>query len=91
MYLLRSFAIRIDTAITMINQLIKQGKVMRPFLGIHTTSFTPAVWKQLEEHSTIPRVPGILVTEVMDDSPAFKCGLQVLELTYLGWRCHYLS
>ncbi len=51
-----SFAIRIDTALDMIRQLLLDGKVIRPFLGIHMTSITRGLWKQLQESGDIVKV-----------------------------------
>lgn len=64
-----SFAIRIDTTLDMIGQLIKEGRVMRPFLGIHMSTLTEAVRQQLQESGDIKAVPpvkaGVLITNVL--------------------------
>jgi HtrA serine peptidase 2 len=75
-----SFSIRVDTAMAMIRQLIHQGRVTRPYLGISTTTLSAGVWKQLTEtgqHIVPPVSSGVLITKVTEHSPAAKCGLQV--------------
>ncbi|KAJ3302705.1 Serine protease htra2, mitochondrial [Kappamyces sp. JEL0829] len=79
-----SFAIRIDTALGMIKQLLLEGRVMRPFLGIHMTSLTRGLWKQLDESGDALKVPhmdtGVLITNVLPSSPAQKAGIQALDV-----------
>ncbi|KAI8892350.1 trypsin-like cysteine/serine peptidase domain-containing protein [Globomyces pollinis-pini] len=62
-----SFAIRIDSTFDMIQQLLRQGKVMRPYLGLQMISLSPNVWKQLTSKQTahLPKIgQGVLVTKV---------------------------
>ena len=63
-----SFAIRADLVTEMVQQLVKEGKILRPFLGIHMTTLTKALWTQLESSGDIHKVPsvpkGVLVTNV---------------------------
>jgi S1-C subfamily serine protease len=58
-----SFAIRIDTVLDMINQLLRKGRVVRPYLGINLTSLTPEVVKQLTLPP--PSTEGVLITKVL--------------------------
>ncbi|KAJ2988157.1 hypothetical protein HDV02_005727, partial [Globomyces sp. JEL0801] len=74
-----SFAIRIDSTFDMIQQLLRQGKVMRPYLGLQMISLSPNVWKQLTSKQTahLPKIgQGVLVTKVLPQSPAEQAGLE---------------
>lgn len=67
------FAIPIDTARVVSEQLIQKGHVSRPYLGISWQPITPRV-------ASIYRLPvqyGVYVTDVTANSPASKAGLQV--------------
>jgi serine protease Do len=67
------FAIPIDMAEEVADQLIKDGKVHRSRIGIVLAPLTPVLAKQLgvEEGSK-----GVLVADVVADSPAAKAGLK---------------
>ncbi len=67
------FAIPVDLAKNIGNQLIDQGKVTRGFLGVVIQPLT----QDLAESFNIDRNEGILVAQVSDDSPAAKAGIQV--------------
>ncbi|KAJ3273576.1 hypothetical protein HDV01_004343 [Terramyces sp. JEL0728] len=74
-----SFAIRIDTCLDMIQQLKKEGKVVRPYLGLQMTSLSPNVFHQLKKSfaNSVPHVThGVLLTRINSGSPAEKAGLQ---------------
>jgi serine protease Do len=73
------FAIPIDTAQNIAEQLIAKGKVDHPFLGIRMASLTPEVVEQLKTQTnfSLNRDRGVIVVEVMPDSPAARAGLQV--------------
>lgn len=66
------FAIPINMAKDIMNQLIQTGSVTRGYLGIVIQNLTPDLAKSfgLEDHR------GILVAEVSEDSPAEKAGLK---------------
>jgi serine protease Do len=67
------FAIPINTARVVSEQLIQKGHVSRPYLGISYQPITPRV-------SAIYRLPvqyGVYITDVASNSPASKAGLQV--------------
>ncbi len=66
------FAIPIDMARGVMNQLIEHGKVTRGYLGIGIEQMTPALAKQFG----LTNAEGTLVTEVTEGSPAAKSGLQ---------------
>ncbi len=66
------FAISTDTAIPVVNSLIKNGSVSWAWLGVKMLTVTPAI--QSEYGLEIDH--GVLVVEVVDDSPADKAGLE---------------
>lgn len=71
------FAIPIDNALNVMQQIIKTGKVVRGWLGVDVVSLYPAPGSQA--------VSGVLVEHVVDNSPAYKAGLQVNDvIVYAG-------
>ncbi len=73
-----SFAIPIDTAKDVIQQLQQRGRVIRPYIGIkmlQLNEHNAAQMRQKDAH--FPEVnQGILVPHVAAGSPACKCGLR---------------
>ena len=67
------FAIPIDTARPVADQLINTGKVIHPWLGISGATLTPEVAKQYK----LQMDSGALVRTVYPDSPAGKAGLEL--------------
>jgi serine protease Do len=68
-----SFAIPIDVALDVSNQLKKDGKVSRGWLGV----VIQEVNKDLAESFGLDKPSGALVAQVLEDGPAAKGGLQV--------------
>jgi serine protease Do len=66
------FAIPINMAKQIKNQLIEHGEVSRGRLGVYIQDMT----NDLAESFGLDRVEGILVTQVIEDSPADKADLQ---------------
>ena len=66
-----SFAINIDDAIVVAEQLMARGYVDRGFLGISPANLPPSLGNQLD----VPVIEGLLVVQVVPDSPAAKAGL----------------
>jgi S1-C subfamily serine protease len=66
------FAISTDTAIPVVQSLITEGKVVRPWLGVSVTSVTPTI--QQYYHLSVDA--GALITSVSTGSPASKAGLR---------------
>jgi len=67
-----SFAIPIDIAMDVVDQLKDKGRVSRGWLGVEILELT----KDLAEGFGLDRPKGALVTRVLKDSPAEKGGLE---------------
>jgi Do/DeqQ family serine protease len=65
------FAIPINMAKQILNDLIKTGKVVRPWLGISVQDLTP----ELMEHFRVKEKEGVLVGQVYQGTDAKKAGL----------------
>lgn len=70
------FAIPINTAKSIANQIIKEGRVVRPWLGILGTNVTGELARQYN----LPVKQGALVIKILPDSPAQKGGLKVSDI-----------
>ncbi len=72
------FAIPIETAQRIAKQLIQSGKVSRAYLGIQMVTVDANVKKQVNQDNDfgikISEDKGVLITRVVDDSPAAKAG-----------------
>ncbi|MGB9403917.1 MAG: DegQ family serine endoprotease [Candidatus Acidiferrales bacterium] len=66
------FAIPINMAHIVMDQLAAHGKVVRGYLGIHIESVTPALQKSFG----LPNANGALVGDVTADGPSGKAGLK---------------
>ena len=66
------FAVNIDDALAVSEQLIEKGYVERGFLGISPVNLTPAIAAQIG----VPVNEGVLVARVVADSGAAAAGLQ---------------
>ena len=65
------FAIPINTAKQILYDLIKTGKVVRPWLGISAQDLTP----EIAEHFKVKEKEGVLVSQVHPGTGAGKAGL----------------
>ena len=65
------FAIPINTAKQILYDLIKTGKVVRPWLGISAQDLTP----EIAEHFKVKEKEGVLVSQVHPGTGAEKAGL----------------
>lgn len=74
------FAIPIETAQRVAEQLFAKGKVEHPFLGIQMVDLTAAIRKELSQDSDfklkINQDDGVLVVRVIEGSPADQAGFQ---------------
>jgi len=66
------FAVPSDMARSVMNSLIKYGKVTRGWLGVSIQKVTPALAKQFH----VPNAEGALVSEIMQGTPASHAGLK---------------
>jgi Do/DeqQ family serine protease len=66
------FAIPINLALGIMEQLLESGKVQRGFLGIYAQDLDP----DLAEAFGLPKQTGAVINKVLDDSPAEKAGLK---------------
>lgn len=67
------FAIPINLAKKVVDDLVANGKVARAYIGISPQEITPDIM----ESFNLKEVAGVLIAKVEKDSPADKAGLQV--------------
>lgn len=66
------FAVPVNTAKSILQDLIEKGKVARPWIGVASIKVTP----QLARHYDLPVAEGALIAEVEPYSPADDAGLR---------------
>jgi len=66
------FAIPINMARAVMDQIVSHGKVVRGYLGLYPQDVTPTLAKQFG----VPQTGGALVGEVSPDTPASRAGLK---------------
>jgi S1-C subfamily serine protease len=69
------FAVPIDTAREVVQQIREDGTVEHAYIGITGGSVTPAIADALK----LPTDKGVLVNEVIEDGPADKAGIEAGE------------
>ena len=72
------FAIAVDTAKPIIDELLKTGKVIRPYIGIESTTVT----RSIAAEYSLPRDDGLAITRVLSGTPAQRAGLQVNDIIF---------
>ncbi|MEQ9355938.1 HhoA/HhoB/HtrA family serine endopeptidase [Coleofasciculus chthonoplastes] len=74
------FSIPINTAQRIAQQLIANGKVEHPFLGIQMVTLTPELKENINKNPNsglvVDESKGVLIARVMRNSPADKAGLR---------------
>jgi Do/DeqQ family serine protease len=74
------FAIPIETAQRVGNQLFAKGKVEHPFLGVQMADLTPTLRQEINQDTEakfkVNQDRGVLIVRVMKDSPAAQGGMQ---------------
>ena len=74
------FSIPINTAQRIAQQLIANGEVEHPFLGIQMVTLTPELKENINKNPnsglTVDESKGVLIARVMRNSPADKAGLR---------------
>src|SRR5688572_8289104 len=63
------FAIPVDMAKTVLDQISRHGKVIRGWLGVEARDLPPSILQQLP-------VPGVVVAGIFQNGPADRAGLQ---------------
>jgi len=66
------FAIPIDTAQEIAQELIAKGRVVRPWLGIYGITLNPGLAREYD----LPKEEGIFIAKVVDGSPVYESGLR---------------
>jgi serine protease Do len=76
------FAIPIDSAQLIARQLVKTGKVEHAYLGVQMADLTPELRARLQqsENIKIPNEAGVLVVQVVTNSPAARAGMEAGDL-----------
>lgn len=74
------FAIPIETAQRVADQLFARGKVDHPYLGVQMVDLTSSIRREINERQDfkvkINQDEGVLVVRVMEGSPAARAGIQ---------------
>ncbi len=74
------FAIPIDKAKTLKDQLMRGEKISHPYLGVQMTTLTPDLAQQNNKDPnsplSIPEINGVLVVRVLPDTPAAAAGVR---------------
>src|SRR5438034_6127872 len=75
------FAIPINTAKAVLNDLVTLGRVRRPALGVRTIPISP----ELADQMGLPADNGLLIVQVVSGSAADQAGLRAgTERAYIG-------
>ena len=78
-----SFAIPINLAKRIAQQIISTGQASHPFIGVRLQGLTPQLAKEINATSNLCKVPelnGVLVIEVVEKSPAAAAGIRPCDL-----------
>lgn len=67
------FAIPAHTVKRVIEQILQNGRVVRPWLGISGVDMNPAIARRYN----LPLESGVLLVEIGSESPAYEAGLRV--------------
>ncbi len=71
-----NFAVPVNILNRVIPALIQNGTYNHPFIGIYPLALTPEVVSSLNILNVDPYQTGLLILEVVPDSPAFEAGLK---------------
>ncbi len=78
-----SFAIPINTARQIAAQILERGYASHPYIGVRLQALTPQLAKEINATTSecrLPEVNGVVVVEVMANSPAARGGLKPCDL-----------
>ncbi|AFZ30647.1 HtrA2 peptidase [Gloeocapsa sp. PCC 7428] len=73
------FAIPINTAQRIANQLISTGRVEHPYIGVRLIELTPEIQQEINQSNLgfkIEQEQGVLIVDVAPNSPAARAGLR---------------
>ena len=78
-----SFAVPINLAKRIAQQIVSTGQASHPFIGVQLRSRTPQLAREINATSTsctVPVVNGVLVVDVVPDTPAESAGIRQCDL-----------
>ena len=80
-----SFAIPINLAKRIAQQIISTGQASHPFIGVRLQSLTPQLAKEINAAANsnlceVPELNGVVVIEVVENSPAAAAGIRPCDL-----------
>ena len=78
-----SFAIPINTARQIAAQILERGFASHPYIGVRLQALTPQLAKEINATTSecrLPEVNGVVVVDVMANSPAARGGLKPCDL-----------
>ena len=78
-----SFAVPINLAKRIAQQIVRTGEASHPFIGVHLLGLTPQIAREINansNHCNLPETDGVVVVDVMDNSPAAAAGLRQCDM-----------
>jgi S1-C subfamily serine protease len=78
-----SFAIPINTASQIAAQILERGYASHPYIGVRLQALTPQLAREINaatDECKVPEVNGVVVVDVLKDSPADNGGLRPCDL-----------
>ncbi|MEB3270654.1 MAG: trypsin-like peptidase domain-containing protein [Synechococcus sp.] len=78
-----SFAIPINTARQIANQILARGYASHPYIGVRLQAITPQLAREINASTNqcrVPEVNGVLVVDVMKASPAAQADIRPCDL-----------
>jgi len=78
-----SFAIPINTARQIADQILERGYASHPYIGVRLQALSPQLAREINastDECRVPEVNGVVVVDVMSDSPAARGGLRPCDL-----------
>ena len=78
-----SFAIPINTARQIADQILERGYASHPYIGVRLQALTPQLAREINastDECRVPEVNGVVVVDVMQGSPAARGGLRPCDL-----------
>jgi len=78
-----SFAIPIDVARQIAAQILERGYASHPYIGVRLQAITPQLAREINastDECRLPEVNGVVVVDVMPDSPADRGGMRACDL-----------